>query len=186
MSLTSFNFERACKIAGIKVYTSKNTLAIRTLYDPFSKSGFGSLLFLLGGVTTGVLSVTHAKDHFTNIIGSLLGFALSILAILSIFSELTSYVKISKEGLKCRNKFKQKSIKISRNHRVKMKTRTEFVQLKSQPGSGSHFTIVELYIANETDQQLMIEFQTEEKYSTMANHLGGILASMIKQKLIDN
>ncbi len=183
MSQENYNFENACKLVGIKVSDSPRTLTIRTLFNPLNKFGLGSLLFLVGGFTVGVLSITHSKEYFSMIIGSILGFGIGTVALLSILSELTSYFKISGNNLELRNRLRLKTERITGDHKVKMKTYSEFVQLKSQPGSGSHFRIVELYISSGTDEHLIIDFQTDEKNSSIANQLGNDLTSMIKNKI---
>lgn len=183
MSQENFNFESACKLVGIKVIDSQGTLTIRTLFNPLNKFGLGSLFFLIGGVTVGVLSITHSKEYFSLIIGSILGFGIGTIAILSILSELTSYFKISGNNLELRNRLRLKIERLTNNHKVKMKTRSEFVQLKSQPGSGSYFRIIELYISNGTNEHLIIDFQTDEKNSSIANQLGNDLSSMVKNKI---
>ncbi|MEO1050721.1 MAG: hypothetical protein AAFX87_08840 [Bacteroidota bacterium] len=183
MSQEKFNFESACKLVGIKVNDSHNTLTIRTVFNPFNKFGLGSLFFLILGLTVGVLSITHSKEYFSLIIGGILGFGIGTVALLSILSELTSYFKISGNNLELRNRLKLKTERITNDHKVKMKTRTEFVKLKSQPGSGSYFRIVELYISNGTDEKLIIDFQTDEKDAHIANQLGNNISSLVKSRI---
>lgn len=183
MSQENFNFEDACKLVGIKVSDSHGTLTIRTLFNPFNKFGIGSLLFLISGLTVGVLSITHSKELFSMIAGSILGFGIGTVALLSILSDLTSYFKVSGNNLELRNRLRLKTEQITNDHKVKMKTRSDFVQLKSQAGSGSDFRIVELYISNGTSEQLIIDFQTDEKDASIANQLGNDLISMVKNKI---
>ncbi|WP_339810236.1 hypothetical protein [uncultured Imperialibacter sp.] len=183
MSQENFNFEDACKLVGIKVTNSQGTLTIRTLFNPFNKFGIGSIIFLIGGLTVGILSITRSKEYLSLITGSILGFGIGTVALLSILSELTSYFKISGKNLEFRNRLRLKTERITDDHKVKMKTRSEFVQLKSQPGSGSHFRIIELYISNGTSDQLIIDFQTDDKSSSIANQLGNELTYMVKNKI---
>ncbi|MEQ8547149.1 MAG: hypothetical protein RIC03_04530 [Cyclobacteriaceae bacterium] len=183
MSQENFNFEEACKLVGIKVADSQNSITIRTIFNPFNKSGIGSLFFLISGITVGVLAITHSNDLFSLIAGGILGFGIGTMALLSILSELTSYFKIAGNYIELRNRLKLQTEQITTDHKVKMKTRSEFVQLKSQSASGSYFRIVELYISNGTKEQLIIDFQADEKNASVANQLGNDITSMVKSKI---
>ncbi|MDN5200160.1 hypothetical protein QQ008_02275 [Fulvivirgaceae bacterium BMA10] len=92
-------------------------------------------------------------------------------------------MKISGNHLELQNRLRLKTERITNDHKVKMKTCSEFVQLKSQAGSGSYFRIVELYISIGTSEQLVIDFQTDEKDASIANRLGNDLTSMVKNKI---
>ena len=183
MNQENFNFEDACKLMGIKVSDSHGILTVRTLFNPLNKFGFGILLFLIGGFTIGVLAITHSNDFISLIAGGILGFGIGVVALLSILSKLTSYFKISGNYLEIRNRLKLKTEKITSDYKVKMKTRSEFVKMKSQPGSGSYFRIVEIYISNGTNEQLIIDFETDVKNASIANQLGSHITSIVKSKI---
>lgn len=183
MSQENFNFEDACKLVGIRVSNSQGTLTIRTLFNPFNKFGMGSLVFLIGGLTVGVLSITHSKEYFSLIIGSVLGFGIGTVAFLSILSDLTNYFQITGNKLELQNRLKLKREQLTADYRVKMKTRSEFAQSKSGPASGSYFRIVELYLSHGTNEQLIIDFQTDEKNASIANQLGSYISSIVKSKI---
>lgn len=183
MNPENFNIEQACNLAGIRISNSRESLTIRTRFNPFNKFGIGSLLFLILGFFMGVLAITHSNDLFATILGSALGFGIGTIALLSILSSLTSYFKISQYQLEVRRKLRLKRESLTKHHKVKMKARTDFIQSTSRPGSGSHFRVIELYIANGNHELPILDYQTDQEHATIANQLGTHLSSMIKDKL---
>ena len=183
MNLQTFNFEDACRLANIKIDNSNDALTIRTTFKFLDKSSVGSLLFLIVGYTIGILAVTLANDLFSQIVGGILGFGIGTIALLSVLSQLTNYFQIKQGSIVIRNRLKLTKEQLTVDHKVKMQTQSEFVQLKSQAGSGSYFRVIDIYLSNGKNEKLIIDFQTDEKYSHIANQLGNEITAMVKSKI---
>lgn len=82
-----------------------------------------------------------------------------------------------------RNSLKSVALKINPLLKIKMKTRQEYVKLKSLSGSGFYFRNVELFVVSETIEQRILGFQMDEKYSALANSLGSEITHRIKEKI---
>ena len=182
MQQQTFNFENACKLANIKIENAQDSLTIRTTFNLLDKSNVGSLLFLLAGFTIGTLAIA-SDDIFSQISGGILGFGIGTIALLSVPSELTNYFKIELDHIKIRNRLVVTKEPLTADHKVKMKTQSEFIQLKSQSGSGSYFRVIAIYLSNGKNEKLIIDFQTDEEYADIANRLGNEVTAMVKSKI---
>lgn len=179
----TFKFDKACKMVGIKVICSENSLTIKTLFNPLNKFGFGSLLFLVCGIFFGVLTISKTDNLFLLIVGCVIGFGLSTIATLSILSDVTSYCTIADNCLEIRNRLKRSKVSLYGDCQVKVKTYTEYVKMNSQAGSGSYFRNVDLYVCDEKKEHLIIDFQTDDKHRDIADRLGKELAVLVEERI---
>ena len=181
MNQKPYNFEDACKLVGIKVVETPGKLIVRTTFNPFNKFGIGSLIFLIIGFAIGTCALLLSKALFGMIAGGILGFGVGTIALLSILSDSTSYFKIIDNNVEIRNRLKLKREQLTKKHQIEMKSRMEYI--KSKSGSGSYFRVIELYVTHGKNEKLLIDFQTDEKYTAIARQLGSQIAAKVRDEV---
>lgn len=113
-----------------------------------------------------------------------LGLVISAVSFLAIMSEITSFFRLTENKMEILTRLKRTTLDLTSQDSVKMKTRVEYFKLKSQPASGSYFRIVELYIINNSRNQLFLEFQMDERDAKLANKLGNEISRMVKERVL--
>lgn len=183
MSHQNFNFHRACRLVSIKVINTDEELVISKTFRILNKSNIGLLLFFLLGLVIGVLATTQTDDLIFLLIGSIMGFGLAIISFISILAQATDYFKISNKQIAIRSNLRSKKKELKSDYKVQIKRKTEFIKLKSQPGSGTYFRFIDIYITRENEKQLIIDFQVDNRFSEDINRLGNEISSMIKTRI---
>lgn len=176
-------FDQACKVAQLKVTKSADVLTIKSVFNPLNKSSFGTIIFLALGISVGIITTQFAENILVIILLGILSISLSFIGSLSILSQMTDSIKISGGVLTLKKNLRLSVHKLSPDHKVKMNTKSERVKLKSQPGSGSDFQIIELYLTHGASEKMILEFQMDDKHAVLCNKLGNEISRLIKERL---
>lgn len=176
-------FDQACHIAQLKVIKTADELIVKSVFSPLNKSSFGTIIFLVLGITVGIITTQFAENIFVIILLGILSISLSFVGALSILSQMTDSIKITGGVLTLKKNLRLSMHKLTPDHKVKMKTKSERVKLKSQSGSGSDFQIIELYLTHGASEKMILEFQMDDKHAGLGNKLGNEITRLIKERI---
>ena len=173
----------ACELACMEIQDSENELFIRTKFNLLDKSNIGILIFLGIGIIIFGLTVTKADDLLEKIVG--LTFSLLTIGFSSatLLKQITDFIRINTNELEFRNSLKKGKYKLSSDLKIKMLTKKRHVKLKTQPGSGSDFRVIELNIVTNGTENRILDFQMDEKHNSIANKLGSDISALIKERI---
>jgi hypothetical protein len=175
--------------SSIQISDTKECLLIRSRFKLLDKSNIGTVLFLIMGLFIMLILIIIGiirENWIPIMLGSTIGGATFMFSVLAILKQATDFVKVTNDSIKYMNSLTTRLFHLNSEMKVKMKAETEHMRLKSQPGSGSYFRTIELYLVHDNSEYRMFNFQVDGQYSKEANKLGSELTRLIKTRINDS
>jgi len=180
---SNYDLEAIAKKAGLIIRDNNDSLLIRTKFNILNKSDFGIALFIILGILITCLTFDKSADFVSRIIGLSLGLGIATVSSFILISNLTNFIDVTDKRIIIRNKLRTNTIVNDSPITIKMKTRKDEIRLKTQPGSGSKFQIIDIIISQKNKEYHALNFQHDIKYSSKINSLGQLITHLIKDKL---
>ena len=108
----------------------------------------------------------------------MLSIAIFIFTVLVILKQLKDFVEVSKTTIKFSNSLEKKEIHLNSEFKIKVKSEILYVKTRN-PGSGSYFCMVEVFLKIKDRKHRILDFQVAKKYSKEAKDLGKEIKKMI-------
>ena len=172
------NLENILKKASLKLVIDSQKLRVESKFYFSDRGNLGLLLFILIALFGMYISFFEVKEQGVQIFLSVISVTILVFTIMVILKQLKDFVEVSKGSLKFSNSLKEKDIYLNSEFKIKVKSEIIYVKTRN-PGSGSYFCIVELFLKIKDEKHRILDFQVDKKYSKEAKELGKEIKKMI-------
>lgn len=166
--------------ACLTILADDKTVEIKHKFRLGDKSNLGVVLFLLGGLFLIIAPFIKTSDTTTKMIAIVLGLFLTIFSILTLIRQVADGLQIKDNIFTFRHNLKQKTIPLSGNLKIKMKT--EVTKIRRVGSLGSDFIIVTHFLQDNNIETPILKFQMDNSNADDAKELGNELTRIINAK----
>jgi len=137
--------------------------------------------FLVSGLFLIVVPFVKESNTISKIFGIILGLFFIVLSVLCLIRQVTDEILIRDNIISIQYNLKGTIYSLNDNLKVKMKT--EIMEIRRPSSLGSDFIIVSLFLLDRNKETTILQFQMENSYSYNAIKLGKELSRIINDKL---
>ena len=166
--------------ACLKILADDKLVEIKHKFRFGDKSNLGVVFFLFGGLFLVIAPFIKTSDTTTKITTIVLGLLLVVFALFTVIKQIADGLQINDHIITFRHNFKQKTIPLSGNLKVKMKT--EVMKIKRAGTLGADFIIVTHYLQDHSIETPILKFQIDNANADNAKKLGNELTRIINTK----
>lgn len=166
--------------ASLKISANDKNLDIQHKYRLGDKSIWGVLLLLIGGAFFIIAPFIRTSDTTSKVLGTIIGLCFLTISILTLIRQVTDRLKITDKEITFRYNRKLSSILIDRNLKIKMKT--EIMEINRVGTIGSTFILVTHYLKPIDKDIPILKFQMDNSNADKAIILGNEITRIINDK----
>lgn len=166
--------------AGLKISVNDKILDIQHKYRLSDKSILGVLIFLIGGVFFMIAPFLKTSDTTSKILGILIGLSFFTISIWAIIRQATDRLTISDNKISFTFNLKTSLILIDKNLKIKMKT--EIIEINRVGTTGSAFILVTHYLKTIDKEIPILKFQMDNSHADKAIILGNEITRIANDK----
>ncbi|WAC41058.1 hypothetical protein [Pedobacter sp. SL55] len=181
-TLTTIN-DDILKIANqacLKILADDKLVEIKHKFRFGDKSNLGVMFFFFGGLFLVIAPFIKTSDTTTKITAIVLGLLLVVFALFTVIKQVVDGLQINEHIITFRHNLKQTTIPLSGNLKVKMKT--EVMEIKRAGTLGTDFIIVTHYLQDHHIETPILKFQMDKANADNAKILGNELTKIINAK----
>lgn len=181
MTMTNNNISNIAKKACLEIFEDEKSVLIKHKFRLGDKSILGLIFFLFGGVFLIIAPFIKTSDTTSKIIGIVLGLLFVIFSVFALIGQVVDGLQIKDNIVTFRYNLKRTIIPLSGNIKVKMKT--EFVEIRRVGTLGSEFIVVTHFLHDQNKETPILKFQMDDINASNARNLGNEITRIINARI---